>query len=88
MSSSSLVRSSRSTTCAGQPIEEAAALVAEAGLDAILAPEDDRLAVIVPAEEILGEVEPRVWEEARAGHPIRVGEACRTLVADRDRDVV
>ena len=40
----------------------------EAALDLVLAPEDQGIGIVAPAQQILGVVEPRLGEEMRAGH--------------------
>jgi hypothetical protein len=48
--------------------------VGEPAAHALLAPEDHRLGVVAAAQQVLREVEPRAGEEARAGHPVAIGE--------------
>src|SRR6185503_5996712 len=57
-----------------------------AALDAIFSPENDRLAFVSRAQEILGEIDPRIREPLRPGHPGCVDErraaACAAHLAE------
>ena len=48
----------------------------------VLAAEDDSVTVIAPAEEVLGEIERRLREKPRAGHPVGIDETGSALIAD------
>src|SRR4029079_17330141 len=52
---------------------------AEPPLYLVLAPEDDGLALVAPAQQVFGKVQPRRGEEAGTGHaiPIQRGRAAR-----------
>ena len=54
----------------------------EAPRDEALAKEDDGVAVAGAPQEVLGEVQAGVGEEARAGHAVAVDEKARALLAD------
>src|SRR6266581_3413499 len=55
--------------------------VRQASLHAVLAPEHDRGGGIAPAQQILGEVEPRIWKPLRPGHPVAVQKRALPLAA-------
>jgi hypothetical protein len=62
--------------------------VREAPLHLVLAPEDDRISLGVSAQEVLGEVDPHVGEEARAGHHVALHQhSAATLAGDDSGEV-
>ena len=56
-------------------------------LQLVLAAKHQRLAVIRPAQQVLGEIEPGIGEEARARHGVAVDGAAGALVADHAAEV-
>jgi hypothetical protein len=51
-------------------------------LDLVLAPEDQGRRRVVPAQQVLREVEPGLREEPRAGHPVRMVQRDLASLAD------
>ena len=54
--------------------------MAQAALDPVLAPENDRVAMVARAQQVFGEVQPCVGKPQRARHAIAVDERARPLL--------
>ena len=53
----------------------------QATLDPILTPERQRVIRTTATQQVFGEIEPRVWEPLRAGHPVAVEQGARAARA-------
>src|SRR5581483_863492 len=59
----------------------------ETAFDALLAPEDERGLVIAPPQQVLGEIEARIGEPPRAGHPVAVDHGALARIFGDDAAV-
>src|SRR5207237_9235285 len=61
--------------------------VAQAPLDAILTPEDQRLGAVAPAQQVLGEIEMRLGDPLRPRHARAIDQRRSLLLAEHAAEI-